>query len=55
MDTNIVLRDNEIEANRVLTNIIVVTIGIVAITWFLFETGFFYIRVQFRGLMILLL
>lgn len=52
MDTNIVLRDNEIEANRVLTNIIVVTIGIVAITWFLFETGFFYIRVQFRGLMI---
>ncbi|MBQ1488813.1 MAG: hypothetical protein IIZ41_08670, partial [Lachnospiraceae bacterium] len=52
MDTNKILKENEIEANRVLTTIVLVTLGIVAITWLLFETGFFYIRVQFRGLMI---
>ena len=52
MDTNKILKDNEIEANQLMTKIILVTIGIVAITWLLFETGFFYIRVQFRGLMI---
>ena len=54
MDTNKILKENEIEANRVLTTIVLVTLGIVAITWLLFETGFFYIRVQFRGLMILI-
>ena len=52
MDTNRILKENEIEANRVLTRILLVTLGIVVITWILFETGFFYIRVQFRELMI---
>ena len=46
MDTNRILKENEIEANRVLTRILLVTLGIVVITWILFETGFFYIRVQ---------
>ena len=52
MDTNRILKENEIEANRVQTRILLVTLGIVVITWILFETGFFYIRVQFRELMI---
>ena len=52
MDTNRILKENEIEANRVLTRILLDTLGIVVITWILFETGFFYIRVQFRELMI---
>ena len=52
MDTNRILKENEIEANRVLTRILLVTLGVVVITWILFETGFFYIRVQFRELMI---
>ena len=49
---NRILRDNEIRANRELTVVLLVTIGVVAVAWLLFETGFFYIRVQFRELMI---
>ena len=47
-----ILKENEIKANRMMALILDVTVIIVAITWFLFESGFFYIRVQFRGLMI---
>ncbi len=52
MDTDRLLKENEIKANRMMTLIAGVTIVIVAITWALFEFGFFYIRVQYRGLMI---
>lgn len=52
LDNAVLLKDNETKANRMLALVINVTIIIVAITWVLFETEFFYIRVQFRGLMI---
>ena len=47
-----ILKENEKNANRMMTMILNITIIIVAITWFLFETGFFYIRIHFRELMI---
>ena len=47
-----ILKENEIKANRMLTLILNVTILVVVVTWLLFESGFFYIRVQFRALMI---
>ena len=47
-----ILKENEKNANRMMTMIINITVVIVAITWLLFETGFFYIRIHFRELMI---
>lgn len=47
-----ILKENEIKANHMLTLILNVTILVVVVTWLLFESGFFYIRVQFRALMI---
>ena len=47
-----ILKENEKNANRMMTMIINITVVIVAITWILFETGFFYIRIHFRELMI---
>ena len=47
-----ILKENEKNANRMMTMILNITIIIVAITWLLFETGFFYIRIHFRELMI---
>lgn len=47
-----ILKENEKNANRMMTMILNITIVIVAITWLLFETGFFYIRIHFRELMI---
>ena len=52
MDTDKLFKENEIKANRMMTMIAGVSIVIVAITWVLFELGFFYIRVQYRGLMV---
>ena len=52
MENEKVLRENETKANRMIAVILNITILIVAVTWFLFESGFFYIRVSFRGLMI---
>ena len=52
MDTNQILKENEISANRLMTLILNVTIVIVAITWALFSTGVFYSRVSIQGLMI---
>lgn len=52
VDTARLFKDNETKANRMLALVINVTIVIVAITWVLFEIDFFYIRIQFRGLMI---
>ena len=52
VDTDRLFKENEIKANRMMTLIAGVTIAIVAVTWVLFELEFFYIRVQFRGLMI---
>ena len=52
MQENIVLRENEQKSNRMMALILNVTFVIVVITWVLFETGFFYIRIQYRGLMI---
>ena len=47
-----ILKENEKNANRMMSMIINITVVIVAITWILFETGFFYIRIHFRELMI---
>lgn len=52
MNNDIILRENEIKANRMMTLVLNVTFVIVVIAWVLFETGFFYIRIQYRGLMI---
>lgn len=52
VETDRLLKENEIKANHMTTLVTGVTLVIVAITWALFESGFFYIRVQFRGLMI---
>ncbi len=52
MDTNQILKENEISANRLMMLIINVTVVIVAITWALFSTGVFYSRVAVDGLMI---
>lgn len=52
MDTDKLFKENEIKANRMMTMIAGVSIVIVVITWVLFELGFFYIRVQYRGLMV---
>ena len=52
MDTDRLFKENEIKANRMMTLIAGVTIAIVVVTWALFELEFFYIRVQFRGLMV---
>ena len=51
-NTESVLRENETKANHMLTLILNVTILVVAVTWLLFESGFFYIRIHFRALMI---
>jgi len=51
-NTERVFRENETKANRMLTLILNVTILVVVLTWLLFESGFFYIRVHFRALMI---
>ena len=51
-NTERVFRENETNANRMLTLILNVTILVVVLTWLLFESGFFYIRVHFRALMI---
>ena len=52
MNNDPILRENEVEANRMMALVLNVTFIIVAITWVLFETGVFYIRIQYRGLMI---
>ena len=52
MQNDTILRENEIKANRMMTLVLNVTFIIVIITWVLFEVGFFYIRIQYRGLMI---
>ena len=52
VDTDRLFKENEIKANRMMTLIAGVTIAIVVVTWVLFELEFFYIRVQFRGLMV---
>ena len=44
--------ENEVNANKMMAQILNVTIVIVAITWALFENEVFYSRVQVRGLMI---
>ncbi len=44
--------ENEVNANRMLVQILNVTVLIVAITWALFENDVFYSRVQVRWLMI---
>ena len=52
MNNDPILRENEVEANHMMTLVLNVTFVIVAITWILFETNVFYIRIQYRGLMI---
>ena len=52
VDTDRLFKENEIKANRMMTLIAGVTIAIVVVTWALFELEFFYIRVQFRELMV---
>lgn len=52
VDTDILLKENEIKANRMMTMIAGVSIVIVAVAWLLFELNVFYIRVRFRGLMV---
>ena len=52
MNNDPILRENEVEANRMMTLVLNVTFIIVAITWLLFETEVFYIRIPYRGLMI---
>ncbi len=44
--------ENEVNANRMMVQILYVTVVIVGITWALFENGIFYSRVQIRGLMV---
>ena len=44
--------ENEVNANRMMAQILNVTFVIVAITWALFENDVFYSRVPVRGLMI---
>ena len=51
-DNKAVLLENEKNANRMMAIILNITVVIVGITWFLFESGFFYIRIHFRELMI---
>ena len=52
MNYDPILRDNELDANRMMALVLNVTFVIVAVTWFLFEAGVFYIRIPYRGLMI---
>ena len=52
MNYDPILRENELDANRMMALVLNVTFVIVAITWFLFEAGGFYIRIPYRGLMI---
>ena len=52
MNNDPILRENEVEANHMMTLVLNVTFVIVAITWILFETNVFYIRIEYRGLMI---
>lgn len=52
MNNNPILRENEVEANRMMALVLDVTFVIVAITWVLFEMDVFYIRIQYRVLMI---
>jgi len=52
MHNDIILHENEIKANRMMALVLNITFVIVAITWILFEVGFFYIRIQYRGLMV---
>lgn len=47
-----ILFENEVNANRMMVQILYVTVVIVGITWALFENGIFYSRVQVRGLMV---
>ena len=44
--------ENEVNANRMMAQILNVTFVIVAITWALFENDVFYSRVPVRGFMI---
>ena len=50
--TDKILFENEVNANRMMVQILNVTVIIVAITWALFEKDIFYSRVQVRWLMI---
>lgn len=52
MNYDPILRENELDANRMMALVLNVTFVIVAVTWFLFEAGVFYIRIPYRGLMI---
>lgn len=52
MYSDSILKENEIKANKMMMMVLNLTLVIVAITWLLFETGFFYIRIQFRGPMV---
>lgn len=47
-----ILFENEVNANRMMGQILNVTVVIVAITWALFEYDVFYSRVQIRWLMV---
>ena len=44
--------ENEVNANRMMAQILNVTVVIVAITWALFENDIFYSRVPVRWLML---